>query len=141
MKATFTDRDAVTPGLRRLIRKLDGAGRQAALEIMGMVVRDWAVESFTDTTKRVRPWKDKKDGTPATLQVTHHLRESYQRGVRATPRIVEIGSDAPYALRHQMGDQNPGMPSRPMLPVSPDGELLAEVREEIAAALGDYLGL
>lgn len=139
MKATFTQRDAITPEIRRRLRKLDGAGKTGALEVMGIVVQTAAVESFTDETKRASPWPEKKDGTPATLQQTHALRQSYQRAVVATPRVVEIGSDRPYALAHQLGRKEAGLPARPTLPVDARGELLPEVKEDILGALGDYL--
>jgi phage gpG-like protein len=134
MKALFTQRDAITPKLRALLRKLDGEGRRAALEIMGIIVRDWAVEAFTDATKRAAPWPNKKDGTPATLQLTHALIHSYR--VEATPRVVEIASDRPYALTHQLG--RGAIPARPMLPLI-DGQLLPQVKADINAALDDYL--
>lgn len=135
MKASFTQKDAVTPALRKLIRKLDDNGRREALEVMGMVIRDWAVESFTDETKRVRPWVDKVDGTPATLQKTHALIRSYR--VEPTPRVVVIASDRPYALAHQLGTTN--LPDRPMLPVDDAGELIPQAKEDAQSALWDYL--
>ncbi len=137
MKAQFTDKDGITPAIRDRIRKLEGAGRTAALEVMGIVVRDWAVQAFTDETMRAAPWPDKKDGTPATLQLTHALIHSYR--VEARPRVVEIGSDRPYALTHQVGDDSRGMPARPMLPVTSSGELLPQVKEDISAALWEHL--
>jgi phage gpG-like protein len=136
MKAQFTQRDAITPELRRLVQKLDGSGRQAALEIMGEVVRTAARESFTDETARVKPWPNKKDGTPATLVLTTALSHSYR--VEATPRVVTVGSDRKYALTHQLGDRSRGIPARPMLPVVA-GELTAQVKADIVAAIGDWL--
>ncbi len=137
MRAQFTQTDAISPALRKLIKKLDGSGREETLEVMGMVVRDWAVESFTDAGKRVKPWAPKADGTPATLQKTHALIHSY--AVEATPRVVEITSDRPYAVYHQLGTI--WMDDRPMLPVDDGGELMPQVKEDINAALADYLGM
>jgi phage gpG-like protein len=139
MKAFFTHKDAIGPELRERIRQLDGPGREETLEVMGLVVHARTIESFTDESSRVAPWPDKADGTPATLQLTHALRQSYR--VVASPRVVEIGSDRPYALRHQLGDATPGMPARPMLPVDAGGELAPEVKRDIVEALGDHLGL
>lgn len=137
MKAYFTSTDAISRELRARLFKLDGAGRTGALEVMGMIVRDRAVEAFTDAGLRVAPWRNKKDGTPATLVKTGALKKSYR--VTATPRVVEIASDRPYALRHQLGDAQPGMPARPMLPVDAAGELPVQLKEDISAALWDYL--
>ena len=136
MKAQFTQKDAITPGLRARIRRLDGAGRTAAMEVMGIVVQTAAREAFTDESQRVAPWPAKNDGSEATLVETTALIHSLR--VEATARVVEVGSDRVYALTHQLGDDSRGIPARPYLPVV-GGELTAQVREDIVSALGDWL--
>lgn len=135
MKATFSMRDGMGAGIRALWNAVDGPGKRAALEVMGIVIRDWAVEAFVEPSKRPAAWPLRKDGTPSTLQREFHLRRSLR--VEAMESKVIIGSDEEYALVHQTGGK--WMPARPYLPVDTNGELMEPVKEDAEGAMEDYL--
>ena len=162
MKATFTIKDGITPLVSRMTNKLDSAGRKKVMEVIGMAMRNWAMEAFTDAGKRPAGWKAKRDGTPSTLQGagTPVLRRSLR--IEATASEVTVGSDRPYALIHQVGGtitakaggalrfQSGGkrftvkkvtMPARPYLPVTASGAIMAGAAEDaMDAALHEICG-
>ena len=158
MNATFTTSDGITPAVRALIKKLDGSGRQKVMEVIGMAMRNWAMEAFTNPAMRPTPWAAKRDGTASTLQgKSPVLRRSLR--VEATASEVTIGTDRAYALIHQLGGvieakaggalrfqaggkwftaKKVTMPARPYLPVMPGGAMMPAAAEEaMEAALGE----
>lgn len=150
MKATLTVTDTITPQIRAMIKKLDGSGRQRVMEVIGVALRNWAMEAFTDPSMRPTPWKAKMDGSASTLQgKSPVLRRSLR--VTATAKEAVIGTDRKYALIHQLGGvikakdagalhfQSGGkwftckqvtMPARPFLPVMPGGGIMPAAAED-----------
>lgn len=157
MKVTLTINDGITPKLRELLARADGPKKTRVLEAMGMAAKFWAVEAFTDASKRPASWPAKRDGQQSTLQKSGVLRRSLR--VEATDKSVTIGTDRKYALIHQLGGEikpktakalkfqsggkwftvkKVNIPARPYLPVRSSGLLMPEAREHIGdAALGE----
>jgi phage gpG-like protein len=160
MKFTLSIKDGISPKVDALLRKQSGAGRKAALAVMGMVLRDWAMEAFTDASKRPAAWKAKADGTASTLQGKSPVLRGSLR-VEATAEEVTIGTDRKYALIHQVGGvitakaggalrfkgsngkwvtvKQVTMPARPYLPVMASGAIMPAAGEEAAAAVLDEM--
>lgn len=77
------------------------------------------------------------------LQDTRTLRES--TGYSADSDSVIVGVNAyskdryPYPIVHQFGTENGDIPARPFMPITQDGELYDNVKEEVLDILLEYL--
>jgi phage gpG-like protein len=159
MTVTLTVQDGISPKVAEMLRRQDAAGKKKVLTVIGITLRDWAVEAFTEPGKRPASWKNKRDGTASTLQGTSPvLRRSLR--VEATADSVTIGTDRKYALIHQLGGEieprsakalrfksggkwwtvkKVTMPARPYLPVRSGGTIMPAAAEEASGAALDEM--
>lgn len=159
MKATYTLSNAIGPAITRMIRAQSAEGRRKVMQVIGMAMRNWAMEAFTDPTMRPAVWPAKADGSASTLQgkLKGTLRGSLR--VEATESEAVIGSDRVYARIHQTGGvikasaggalrfqiggkwvmvKQVTMPARPYLPVNASGDVMPAALEDAAdAAIGE----
>jgi phage gpG-like protein len=120
-------RDGISPAIARLASRV--RNRKPILEAMGLEFVSLSKRAFTTPSLRPLPWRDKVDGTPATLRKSGALWQSI-RVAEVTNDSVTAASDRPYAAIHQLGGEK--MPARPFFPVL-DGKLTPTAKERIGA--------
>ena len=120
--------DTITPTLKQLRAEANSTSKKV-LTGMAIALNSWIVQSFTDESKRIEPWKNKKDGTPSTLQKSTKLRQSIR--VRSvTEKEAELGTDTKYAPYHQFGTRR-GLPRRPFFPFSKEGKISQSAEQHL----------
>lgn len=124
--------NTISPGLRTVARRV--RNKRPILQVMGVALQSWTVDSFVNSSKRIQPWPAKKDGTPSNLTKTTTLRRSI-RQVELTNDHVDIGTDRPYAAVHQLGSKGEGGTSaRPYFPFHASGRIHAPAARVIQRA-------
>lgn len=108
-------RDDVTRDLQRRIRKMQNPA--PLLRAIGVGLVGLTKEAFKNAALRPAPWKNKKDGSPATLRSREATLWRSIRVQSVSKSNVFIGSDRPYAAIHQLGGKSRPMPARPFFPV------------------------
>jgi phage gpG-like protein len=150
-------RNDISPDLRKKIAKVKNAG--PLLRAIGVGMVGLAKESFNNASLRPAPWRNKIDGTAATLK---SREASLWRSIKVqnvTSREVKFGSDRPYAAIHQFGGiiraKNGGylkfqvggkwiyakqvtMPPRPYMPVM-GGQLTAPAKARVKDIIEAYV--
>jgi len=127
--------DHLSPGLARLAARC--RNRKPVLEAMGLEFESITVRAFTNPALRPLPWRDKVDGTPATLRKSGAMWQSVKRPPVVTENSVTCGSDRAYAAIHQLGGKTgrnhaATMPPRPFFPIL-NGKLTPEAKRLIEA--------
>lgn len=128
-------RNGISPAIARLASRVHD--RRPILEAMGLEFVSLSKRAFTTPSLRPLPWRDKVDGTPATLRQSGALWQSI-RVAEVTNSSVTAASDRPYAAIHQLGgeikrgDTVIKMPARPFFPIL-DGKLTPAAKQRIEA--------
>jgi phage gpG-like protein len=127
-------RDGISPAIVRLTSR--ARNRKPILEAMGLEFVSLTKRAFTDPGLRPLPWRDKVDGTPATLRKSGAMWQSI-RVAQVTNDSVTAASDRPYAAIHQFGGKTGKggkvtMPPRPFFPVL-NGKLTPLAAQRIGA--------
>lgn len=125
----------------------------------GTMIVSMAKRAFRSPDLRPTPWPAKRDGSPATL-IWKGMLISSIRIISYDAKSVDVGSDRPYALIHQLGGtitpkkgkflkftiggktifaKKAVMPPRPYMPFLPDGTLAPFAVEPIKEVLEDGL--
>ena len=66
--------DTITPTLKQL--RAEANTSKKVLTGVAIALNSWIVQSFSDESKRIEPWKNKKNGLLSTLQKSTKLRQS-----------------------------------------------------------------
>ena len=132
--------DHLSPGLARLAARC--RNRKPVLEAMGLEFVSITKRAFTNPALRPLPWRDKVDGTPATLRKSGAMWQSI-RVTDVTDHSVTAGSDRAYAAIHQLGGKTgrnhaATMPPRPFFPIL-NGKLTPEAKRLIEAVGHDKI--
>ncbi|HTJ78531.1 MAG TPA: phage virion morphogenesis protein [Rariglobus sp.] len=93
-------RDTLSPALAWLARGVRHP--KAILEAMGTQLESLTKRAFNEPSLRPAPWKNKWDGSPATLRKNQLLVRSI-RITALTDTSVTVGTDRIYAAIHQFG--------------------------------------
>lgn len=96
----FQYKDTLTPALRKLAAGIEN--KRPILEAMGLQLVSLTQRAFNEPGLRPTPWKNKRDGSPATLRKNQLLVRSI-RIVALTNASVTVGTDRIYAAIHQRG--------------------------------------
>lgn len=119
--------NTITPKLRELISKSDEHAQHVMVS-MGVALQSWIVQSFTNKTKRIEPWKPKANGTASTLQRKGDLRQSIR--VRKLTKGALVFTSKSYGQYHQFGTKS-GLPRRPFFPYTKQGQLSAGAEKHL----------
>lgn len=108
------ERNDIKRDLARAIAKVQRPER--LMRAIGVGLVGLTKEAFNNASLRPAPWKDKKDGTPATLKSREATLWRSIKVQSFSSNEVKIGSDRPYASIHQLGGKSRPMPARPYFP-------------------------
>lgn len=132
MSITFrVTTNTISPGLQKAIRRVKNP--TPILRVMGVALQSYAVDSFTDPSKRMAPWAPKHTGEPSNLTETTSLRRSI-RITALTSSHVDVGTDRRYGAIHQFGGKARPMPKRPFLPMDHAGKMHAPAQKRVERA-------
>jgi phage gpG-like protein len=92
--------DQISPALEAKFRA--ASDKRGIHQAIGLGLVSITKRAINDPSLRPSPWKDKADGTPATLRKSGTLAKSPFM-VRASEAEVVVGSDRKYAAIHQLG--------------------------------------
>ncbi len=105
--------------------------QRVALNQIGKIVKNRAIDAFKDPQLRPSPWAPRKNNAdPKRPLLYKHGDMLHSIDYKVTaPDTVVIGSKAEYAKFHQTGTKR--MPARPFFPVDKSGNLMPDVHEKI----------
>lgn len=135
-------RDELTPALRA---KLDAMrDKRPVLQAMADAAVQFGTLAFDDSSKRPKPWPNKKDGTPATLKGPDVVLATSLFAAPPSGDMIEVKSDTAlaggksdrqYARAQNFGYEPRNLPARPFFPILEGGDVFAPAESAILAAM------